>query len=649
MLAGRTTHLTSLRRAVRVVALGALLPLGCAHQPPQQRVEPPPVAAPAIAVPAGLSPDVLAGLPPAFATPAIGVAPSDAPLFFSLRYEALSRVLDLPGLFAAHPEAFAELRDGLIQIAGKDLLSVDNLASFGVDVERPLGVFMPDASGDRAVIFLSVRDAAPILRLVTEAVEGLGEAVTTEVVEDTQLLTTAGQQAAVLVRDGVLYAVVDTASEGRRANEIARALRIIGPGDSLARLPSFEGAVKGLGADEAGLHVQPERFIPKEAEGRDFEEALFLGVLAGLDGYAFGLDAAPDGVVLAAQPSVGAESAVARILGPAGRAPTLALRLGGPRVLAQAGVTLDVPGTLRFVMSTLDADGSDQAQVEQAFKEEFGVDLMGALAPAFSGDLALTVTADPLKIFGQGSAEEALGLTFAAGVADAKPVEALLEAIAKKEAVEGARWQRATRTLTFREREGAVVRNFTARVLDGVLMVSTDAKAKPAAGAVGHATGRVRSLSEAPGLAGLGVLELILPAAFFADRGAPWREELPAARPGEAPELRAKRKELAKLEAEADKLRAELDGESGAVIREIFGRLGTLVHRVGRADGRLLLDFGLYPSGVTLAAAIRGALDGFLRLDAARESPQRKRLDGLDEQLWQLRMELSNSGAEAVE
>ncbi len=637
-----TQHISSntLRCVVGAALTAALLPLGCARDAAPIKSGPP---AATLVLPAGLPPEALARLPAAFASQALGLAPADAEWLVSFRVGELAEAVDLPGLVARHPEVFEGAREELSKLSGGiDLLVLENFRKAGVDLDRPMGFFSTDATSGKIAFFVSVTDPGPILgRLDTVARES-GTTLSREDAGGALLVTSANEEFSVLVRDGVLYVIFGMGRSERPPSEVAKAMRATDPASGLAQAPDFLGAVEGLVAGDAGVYVRPEPLLIEEAGEGDVEAGLALGALKGLDCLALGLDASPSGATLRARPSLREGSPVAGLLR-ASEGPLLAMRVVEPGVLARFGVKVDPKATLEKAVRLMDPEGADLSGLATEVEAELGLDLVGQILPALTGELGVAVTGDLMSLFDGKEAAEVLGLTVVAGATDAKAVEGLLAAVAKKAGKPKASWSASTRTLSIRTGPGKDARAITARVEGAALIVSTNPAAAVSHEVQRHTIPKVGEVCEAPGLSLGASLDLGLVVAEDAGRTRIEDDATPVAAAGEPPELRAKRRALEGLKAEARALRRRLDRERGALALEALRPFGSLAHGLRLEDGRLGLEFGLFPAGGTFFDAISGVIAMEPRLDAMRASPAWMRLSELEEELWRLQMELDNT------
>ncbi len=638
-------HHSHLLRAIGAASVAFMLPLGCAREAaPVRPNDPVTEKAPEVQIPQGLSQDALSRLPPAFATRALGVVPADAPWLVTVRPSALSDAFELPSLLAKHPETFDEPRTDIADFTeGLDLLDVAGLSKFGIDPTSPSGVFAPDTASGTLVFFVAVTDPAPVLERAEAMATKAGQALVREAIGSTLLVYPERHAFALLVRDGVLFIVVESGSSERTTTDVARALRAADPKASLAATADFGTAVDGLTADDAGVYIRPEKLLAEDAEEGDVEAGLALGALKGFDGLALGLDAAPDGFVLRMRPAFGDGATLPGLFG-AAEGPLLAMQVIEPAALARVGMKLDLKAAADALARLLGHDGGDAPGADiAALAKVLGVDFANGLLPAMTGDIGLTISGDLTALFGAEDPEEVLGLTVVAGVSDVKAVEATMEAIAKKAKAEGApgvKWSKGTRTLTIPTGDRREAPQLTARVEGGALIVSTFPKARISAGQATHATPKVRQVCEASGLSAAGFFELALPMAF--ERGGRPRafEDVRATTPQDSPERKAKQKELAKLMAEADALRKTLHAAEGEMLLGALRPFGTVVHTMSKRPGRLEIELGLLPAGATLSQAISGFIVAQERHRATVQGPQRMRQQVVEDAIWQILGEL---------
>ena len=447
--------------------------------------------------------------------------PAEVPVFA----EALdpAAVLAMFAPLDAYPDV-ARVRAEAASMLGGDLLDPNQWATLGLDSRRPAGVGMLDLSAQGMFAYVSLTDASKFEATLMRFADAVGAREELSAMEvGFGRVYRFGNELHIVVREGVAVLLfVDRPDEAPRDYVVSVAT--MDPRDSLGRSDKLGWArAQLLGEDDGMIYVDPgsllaqiqredlessdygvryaeeelararaagesadyirelearvdeERRWQREREQRDKGARELANQLIGsIETVVAAADLQDDGIVGHARVKMSGTNLLRRMfVAPERESPLLTALDDAPVFVADGRV--DVQVVLELVELFARAEGESLASVNAELTRELGIDVIGGLVPAFTGEggFAITQTGkpDPKKL---AEVPKSLGLAGHLGLRDPEPVRRLFDALARDKRAGGAltRGKRAdTWTLDVPE-----WRKVELSIVGDRLIASTDAK-----------------------------------------------------------------------------------------------------------------------------------------------------------------------------
>ncbi len=640
--------------------------------------------------------ETVPALPGPFATAALNAVPKTAPF---VMVGSLKKVLDGFGytaLMEKYGPMMASVNAQVIEVTGKDLTKLSSWAEIGVDLDSPMGTFMPDMETNGLVTFVQLSDAAKFAGFLNETAKKAGAPIASEKVGEATLFTVGDRdREALLIKGSFLYVV--NLMRGNGAAALAKELVTRAEADSIVALPELKSSLDGLAADEAGLFVQLKTVLEKSVldrmggstklasqygdqlaaaktagdaaeiarleaaladekvyfdrieKRRAAELELAKSIVSELSTFVVGFDVAESSVEAHMRLPLTQGGMLSGLFKNASEMqPVLKLTKDQP-LFALSG-QIDPAQYMKLFEKVLAADGVELAEVRAGMKE-FGVDL-DEVVGTLSGELGLALTGDMATIMASANPQNEMGGAFILGLKSDASIKALIGKLAAQQGVgEFAKWDEATSTLTLTPPGQKPVQVVFA---NNRLIATTDLDAVTRlAGSdsfvASLANPKLKALLERKDLAGLFAMPQSFGAVWLMGKGN-YARFTPPMPEGASAEVKAKYEQLAKLDAEIAPLRAKVEEQQMKPVLDAFAKLGTFAQGLSLDAQGSASTMGIYttaPVPEVIATLVDLAMTGTQR--GGEQSEDDKRLRELEDQRWKLESELMAPKFDAVE
>ncbi len=384
----------------------------------------------------------------------------------------------------------------IVEVSGKDFFKLASWGEIGIDLEKPMGVFMPELKTEAVITFVPLSDAAKFIAFATETAKKVEIPLASEKIGDATLFTVGDRdRQAYLVNGPMLYAV--TLMRGNGAAAMAKEILGRKEADSIVALPAFKPALDGLGVDEMGLFVQlrsvldatllaraesPMKLAPNTFE-REMDEAKKAGdaaeiarleqAIATEKEYVARIEKRRAAELELAKSIVGELStlAVGFDIGESSAETTVKLALADGGMLKglfkNAGdiqpilkATKDQPllllsgqvdpqAYLGLVEKAMAADGESLAEAREGLAKGLGVDLDKDIIGALTGEFGFALTGDAATIMKAAEPQKEMGGAIVIGLKSDAGLKAVISKLVAQEGAEAfAKWDEATGVLT---------------------------------------------------------------------------------------------------------------------------------------------------------------------------------------------------------
>lgn len=643
-------------------------------------------------------------LPGPFATAGLYAVPKGAPFVLVGSAKKVLDAIGYAGLLDKYGMMLGGVGEKLVEMTGKDFFKLASWGEIGIDLESPMGVFMPELATQAIITFVPLSDSAKLIAFATDTAKKVEAPLTSEKIGDATLFTVGDRDRnAYLVNGSMLYAV--TLMRGNGAAAIAKEILTRKQEDSIVSLPELKASLEGVGADEMGVFVQLKSILETTMIARA-ESPMKLS----LDQMQASLDAAKksgDATAIAAAEAAlasekeyvdkiekrrAAELELAKAI--VGELSVLAAGLDIGDISAEATVRLplrdggmlkgllknagdmqpilkatkveplfalsgqvDPTAYLALIEKAMAADGDSLAEVRAMLSGKLGIDLDKDIIGALSGEIGFALTGDAATIMKAKEPQKELGGALVIGLKSDAGLKAIVAKVAAQEgASEFLKWDEATSTLNVTLPQQKPVQVVFA---NNRLIASTDLEtAARFAGSetfvAGITNAKLKALLERKDLAALMTLSQSFMGGWMI-LGASGRNGFAPPMPENATaEIKAKYDEIAKLDAEIQPLRAASEEARMKPVIEVLEKLGTMAQAVTIDGQGALATMGVYTKGATVPEVIAGLVEMGMNVgkrDSGELSESDKRLRELEDQRWKLESQLwdlNRPKAEAV-
>lgn len=619
---------------------------------------------------------------------ALARVPADAPLVLVLRPQAVLEAFGYAALLEKYSAMASDFIGPVSDLVGADPTRPEGWAKLGLDQGAPAGAWLTDLRPSGVVTFVGLKDRKAFEAAIQAVAKKAEVELTTEPLGASTLFTRAGSdRLALLTTDESLFFV--TLYRGTGAADIARGVAQRTKEQSLAGRSDFTALSSKLKSPDGGLvfrfgellSFEPERAswlgqgrvelqaqLEEAKKGNDAEliasltrqleenaemearynkraeaeAALTRRIFSGFSEIVAGLDVGPEGIDVDLRLPMAADAMVAGLL-KKGETPLPVLKLAKGLPLFSVGGTVDVKAGLELLNLMAAADGESLDEGKAFLKAELGLDLDTELFAHLDGRVGFVLTGDLMTALKSGDPSRALGGTFIVGLSQPDAIKTLLARLAElKPLAELVSWDAASSTLKTKLPED---RDVFATVAGSFLVISTDPDAKSgldgASTFVDTANPWLKSRLTKPGTGAVLTLDQSFVGSWLFAMGGGRGSFVPSPEDGESEETKALRAELAKLDAEIDALRTQVEEARMRPFIDAFHKLGTSAQTATLADGHLEMTMGLYTRDATLAEAV-AAITSFAMEGASRgePSPDEVKLRELENKRWELESQL---------
>jgi|GEM_PF-3959542 len=632
-------------------------------------------------------------LPGPFATAGLYAVPKGAPFVVVGSAKKMLDAIGYAGLLDKYGMMLGSVGEKLVELTGKDFFKLASWGEVGIDLESPMGIYMPELSTQAIITFVPLSDAAKLIAFVTETAKKVEAPLVSEKVGDATLFTMGDRDKnAYLVKGSLLYAV--TVMRGNGAAAIAKEIIDRKEADSIASLPELKTSLEGVAADELGAFVQLKSILEKTMLARaespmklamgEFEKQLEDAKKSGDAATVARVEAAiasekeyfertekrraaelEMAKAIVAEVSVltigldisevAAEATLHMPLADGGMLKGLLKNASDMQPILKATKTeplvalsfqVDPAAYLGLIEKAMATDGESLAEVRTMLTEKLGVDLDKDIIGALSGELGFALTGDAATLMKSKEPAAELGGALVIGLKSDAGLKAI---VAKVAAQEGAstflKWDEATSTLNVTIPEQKPVQVvFTGNRMIASTDLDTAARLAGSETFVAGVTNpKLKALLERKDLAALMTLSQSFVGGWML-LGATSRNGFTPPMPDNATaQVQAKYEEIAKLDAEIQPLRAAVEEARMKPMFAALEKLGTMAQAVTVNGQGVQATMGVYTKGATVPEVIADLIEMGMNVgkrEAGEGSEADKRLRDLEDQRWKLESQL---------
>lgn len=614
--------------------------------------------------------------------------PADAPLVLVVRPQAVLEAFGYAALLEKYSAMASDFIGPVADLVGADPTRPEGWVKLGLDQGAPAGAWLTDLEPGGVVTFVGLKDRKAFEAAIQAIAKKAEVELSSEPLGASTLYTRAGaDRLALLTTDEALFFV--TLYRGTGAADIARGVAQRTKEQSLAGRADFAALAGKLKSPDGGLvfrfaellNFEPERAtwlsqgraelqsqLDEAKKGNDAElvasltrqleenaemearynkrneaeATLIKRLFSGFGEVVAGLDVGPEGVDIDARLPMAADAMVAGLL-KKGETPLPVLKLSKGLPLFSVGGAVDVKVGLELLDLMAAADGESLEEGKAALKAELGLDLDAELFAHLDGRLGFVLTGDLMAALKSGDPSKALGGAFIAGLSQPDAIKTLLGRLAEiKPLAEVVQWDAESATLKVKLPED---RDVFVTVAGSYLVASTDASAKSglegSATFVDAANPWLKARLMRPGVGAVLTLDQSFVGSWLFAMGGGRGSFVSPPEDGESEETKALRAELAKLDAEIDTLRTQVEEARMRPFIDAFHKLGVSAQTATLTEGHLEMTMGLYTRDATLAEAV-AAITAFAMEGASRgePSPDEVKLRELENKRWELESQL---------
>lgn len=553
--------------------------------------------------------------------------------------ERVAEVFERDRLFAAYPDAYAELKRDSVREFGVDLFDPQTYPAVGVDPKGRIGLALLSARHDAFAVVLTLADVGKFKQAVRNAAGTKNVELTERQVGPSVVLSEVSGQAGggIVIRDRIALIVMQRVREEMPV-DYTQLIAALDPRQSLAASVQYRKALGGLRDSDAMGFANPQLLLddvmsestsdssnwaeeqlaegvssgaaPEEiarlkeqvekekewaeerARSNQAERDIVAMIFDGVEGMGGAMAIKRTGPVVDGQIVLSEGAFARRLLRPLAKGLTLPKELNGQPLLFWGGqVDTDVAMELADLFAQVEGINLHDAS-QEAQDKLLGFNPLEELKPLLGGEVAVAVTLEAEPDYTHlDELPKQIGVTIQASVTDTAAVERLLAKSAASKTIAGLALTKKDGAYEFKVPE---FRTMRAMVTTGNLLITTDPglAARVATGTDGsikkdtHPAGPYHVLA-LPNVSGAFLTDLRYIAGMFmvsfssmshamADMKTEGTEEVPWHVIEESRMSRTSKKLQAKRDAAMDAVRSERTKLDGARTKTMMDRISAL-------------------------------------------------------------------------